>query len=65
MITAAKRASLPTSVFGIPGSRKYPTDTKKRARAALSYASKNYHRGNISASQLKAIQAKAHARLGH
>lgn len=35
-ISARKRRSLPRSAFGDPKNRKYPLDTKARARNALS-----------------------------
>jgi hypothetical protein len=34
-MTAKKRRSLPKSSFGVPSKRKYPLDTKGRARNAL------------------------------
>jgi hypothetical protein len=34
-MTAKKRKSLPKSSFGVPSKRKYPLDTKGRARNAL------------------------------
>lgn len=37
---AAKRRSLKKSQFALPSKRKYPIDTKKRARAALSYSAR-------------------------
>lgn len=39
-ITAAKRHSLPKSKFADPTHEKYPIDTKKRAKAALSYGAR-------------------------
>jgi hypothetical protein len=40
-ISAAKRKSLPSSKFGLPQQKKYPVDTAKRARNALSRAAQN------------------------
>jgi len=37
---ARKRNSLPRSAFVYPSKRKYPIDTKKRAKAALSYGAR-------------------------
>lgn len=34
-MTARKRKRLPKSSFAVPGKRKYPVDTKARARNAL------------------------------
>jgi hypothetical protein len=38
-MTAKKRKSLPKSSFGVPSKRKYPLDTKGRARNALARVS--------------------------
>lgn len=43
---AGKRRSLPPSSFVYPKQRKYPIDTKKRAKAALSYGSRKDTFGN-------------------
>lgn len=43
---ASKRKSLPRSSFVYPKQRKYPIDTKKRARAALSYGARSDTFGN-------------------
>lgn len=40
-LTAAKRKKLKSSTFGLPGKRKYPLDTKGRARNALSRVSQH------------------------
>lgn len=40
-ISARKRRRLPRSSFALPSKRKYPIDTKKRAKAALAYASRS------------------------
>jgi hypothetical protein len=40
-ISAARRRSLPSSSFGLPGKKKYPLDTIGRARNALSRAAQN------------------------
>ena len=62
-ITAKKRRSLKKSQFGLPGKRKYPTDTKKRARAAKAYAAKEHNAGRLSKSSKDRINAKANRRL--
>lgn len=61
---AVKRKALPKSEFGMPGSRKYPVDTKGRARAAKSRASEMEHKGRISKSTDAKIDAKADRKLG-
>jgi hypothetical protein len=43
-----KRSSLPSSAFAIPSKRLYPINTKRRARAALSYAARPTTRGSYS-----------------
>jgi hypothetical protein len=63
-ITASKRRSIPKSEFGLPGERKYPTDTKGRARAAKSYAAKEENAGKLTPAQKSKIDAKADRKLG-
>lgn len=63
MISAKQRKSLPKSEFGLPGERKYPTDTQKRARSAKSYAAKEYNAGKLSASSKAKIDRKADRKL--
>jgi hypothetical protein len=62
-ITAAKRHALPKKEFGLPEQEKYPVDTKKRARAALAYASKEEHAGKLSEAQKEKIDRKAEHKL--
>jgi hypothetical protein len=40
-ISAARRRRLPKSSFGVPSKRKYPLDTKGRARNALARVSQH------------------------
>jgi hypothetical protein len=54
---AKKRKSLPRSSFVYPKQRKYPIDTKKRAKAALSYGARKDTSGSI-----KTIRAKVYKR---
>lgn len=54
---AAKRNSLPASSFVYPKARKYPIDTKARAKAALSYGARSDTMGDPAV-----IQAKVHKR---
>jgi hypothetical protein len=37
---ASRRKKLPKSSFALPSKRKYPIDTKARARAALAYSAR-------------------------
>lgn len=59
MIRAKKRKSLPKSKFALPGSRKYPVDTKARAANAKARATQQHKKGKISASTKAKIHAKA------
>lgn len=61
---AKKRKSLPKSEFALPGSRKYPVDTKARAANAKSRASAQAKKGKISKSTKAKIFAKANRVLG-
>ena len=55
---AAQRRRLPKSKFALPGSRKYPVDTRKRAANAKARATQQWKKGRIS----KATRDKIHAR---
>lgn len=63
MIKAARRKKLRKTQFGLPGSRKYPMDTKARAANAKARATQQYNKGNLSRSALQRIRAKANKRL--
>lgn len=56
MIKAAKRNKLPKSAFALPSKRKYPIDTKKRAKAALSYAARSDTEGAYSTIRAKVLK---------
>ena len=53
-LTAKQRKKLPKSSFALPGKRKYPVDTKARARNALARAAQN---------ESKATQKKIRAKV--
>lgn len=53
---AAKRNKLPKSAFALPSKRKYPIDTKKRAKAALSYAARKDTEGSYSTIRAKVLK---------
>ena len=57
-ITAAKRASLPKSKFGLPAQEKYPVDTVARARNAKARASQQVGK-SITPAQKNQIDRKA------
>lgn len=63
MIRAKKRNSLKKSQFGLPGSRKYPVDTKARARNAKARAAQMVKAGKLSKSSQAKINAKANKKL--
>lgn len=56
MIKAAKRRRLKKSQFALPSKRKYPIDTKKRAKAALSYAARKNTEGAYSTIRAKVLK---------
>lgn len=47
-MTAARRRRLPRSSFAMPSVRKYPIDTKARARAALAYSARKDTAGSAA-----------------
>jgi hypothetical protein len=63
-LKAAERKKMPASKFGLAKKRKYPVDTKGRARAAKSRAAHAEKTGRISKSEEKTIDAKANRKLG-
>lgn len=63
-LTAAKRHSLPTSKFALPGERKYPVDTRARAANAKSRATQMVAKGKLSPASAAKIRRKANAVLG-
>jgi len=58
-LTTKKRNELPDSKFSLPSERKYPVDTKNRARNALARVAQQENKGNISASAADKVKAKA------
>lgn len=62
-ITAKKRRALPKSKFGLPGSKRYPVDTKARAANAKARATQMYRKGKLSASSRAKINAAANRTL--
>ena len=63
-LNAASRASVPTSEFGLPGSRKYPMPDKSHAVNAKARATQMVSAGKLSASSAAKIRAKANRMLG-
>lgn len=58
-LRAARRKSLPKSKFALPGSRKYPVDTRARAANAKARSTQQYRKGRISKSTRDRVHAKA------
>jgi len=58
-LTSEKRKSLPKSKFGEPAEKKYPMPDKSHAANAKARASEMEHKGKISKSTEKKIDAKA------
>ena len=56
---ASRRKRIPSSQFGLPGSRKYPMHTKKHAANAKARATQMAKKGKISSSTKAKIHAKA------
>lgn len=56
-LSSKKRKSLPKSSFALPGKRKYPVDTKGRARNALARVAQHG-----TPAEKKAVRAKVKAR---
>jgi hypothetical protein len=63
-LTAGKRKRIPTSKFGLPGSRKYPMPDRSHAANAKARATQQVKAGNLSASSKAKIDAKANRILG-
>lgn len=63
-LTSARRNSLRSSTFGLPGQRKYPMPDRSHAANAKARATQQFRRGNLSAGQRAAIFAKANRILG-
>jgi hypothetical protein len=59
----SRRKKLSKAQFGLPGQRKYPVDTKGRARNAKARAKQQLKRGRLSKSAYQKIRAKANKRL--
>lgn len=53
---ASKRNRLPKTAFALPSKRKYPIDTKKRAKAALSYAARSDTEGSYATIRAKVLK---------
>lgn len=63
-LRAARRNKLPSSKFGLPGSRKYPMPDRSHAANAKARATQMVKRGKLSAASAARIRAKANRVLG-
>jgi hypothetical protein len=63
-LNAAKRKKIPSSKFGLPGSRKYPMNDKEHAVLAKGRATQMVKRGKLSPASASKIRAKANRMLG-
>jgi hypothetical protein len=63
-LKAATRNAIPSSKFGLPGSRKYPMPDRSHAANAKARASQMVKRGKVSEASADKIRAKANRVLG-
>jgi hypothetical protein len=63
-LSAAKKNAESNKEFGLPEQRKYPMPDASHARNAKARASQMEHRGKLSATDKKKIDAKANRVLG-
>ena len=63
-LKAAQRKKIPSSKFGLPGSRKYPMPDKSHAANAKARATQQVNAGHLSAASAAKIRAKANRILG-
>lgn len=63
-LRAAARKRIPSSKFGLPGSRKYPMPDRSHAANAKARATQMVKRGKLSAASAAKIRAKANRVLG-
>lgn len=54
---------MPAADFAVPAKRAFPVNDPVHARLAISGATRAYHAGNISLSQMSSIKAKARKKL--
>jgi hypothetical protein len=64
VLATATRKKIPTSTFGLPGSRKYPMPDRSHAANAKARASQMVKAGKLSSSSKAKIDAKANRILG-
>ena len=63
-LSSKMRKLLPSSAFGVPGSRAYPMPDKSHAANAKARATQAVQSGRMSAATASKITAKANKQLG-
>lgn len=63
-LSGKQRKGLPTTEFGLPGSRKYPMPDKSHAANAKARASQMAAKGKLSPAAKAKVDAKANKVLG-
>ena len=63
-LNAAARKRIPSSKFGLPGSRRYPMPDRSHAANAKARATQQVNEGKLSAASAAKIRAKANRVLG-
>lgn len=63
-LNTAERKHIPSSEFGLPGSRKYPMPDRSHAQNAKARATQMVKRGKLSSGAAAKIRAKANRILG-
>jgi hypothetical protein len=63
-LNAASRKEIPSSEFGLPGSRKYPMPDRSHAANAKARATQMVAKGKLSSAAAAKIRAKANRVLG-
>src|ERR1019366_1790047 len=63
-LTTSMRSAIPSSKFGLPGSRKYPMPDKAHASNAKARATQQVSKGNLSPASAARIRMKANKVLG-
>jgi hypothetical protein len=63
-LDTTERKAIPSSEFGLPGSRKYPMPDRSHAQNAKARATQMAKRGKLSSAAAAKIRAKADRMLG-
>ena len=63
-MNARRRKSLKSSQFGLPGQKKYPLDSRRRAANAKGRAKQQLNKGKLSQSSYSQVVSRANKVLG-